>query len=128
MGMGRTESSAPGLPVRALRHGVRSRLLVCFASRCKRCVGTHGDTRRDWRHIHAQFMGTQTTATQHTHTHMGTHIHKHMHKHTHKHTHKQARAHTHTSCASWLWLWLAVRGCGCWLIFAFISWCPTVSW
>merc|ERR1711934_445839 len=135
--MTRTESSAPGLPVRALRHGVRSRLLVCFASRCKRCVGTHGDTRRDWRHIHAQFMGTQTTATQHTQTHMGTqttatqhtkthtntctstHTHKHMHNHIHKHMHKHTRTNIRTNTRARTHTRRVLRGCGCgWLCVA----------
>merc|ERR1711990_907487 len=97
--------------------------------------------RRDWRHIHAQFMGTQTTATQHTQTHMGTQTtatqhtqthgntctsthtqtHAQSHSQTHAQTHAQtyaqtgARAHTHVVCfvvvVGCAWLWLLAHLC-----------------
>merc|ERR1711907_580000 len=96
-----TESSAHGLPGRASRHGVQSRLLVCFASRCKRCASTQGGTRRDRRHTRTIRAHTiNNTPRNPTHT------------DTRTNTRNQTHARAHTSCASWSWFRLAVAVVG----------------
>merc|ERR1711934_1315592 len=122
-----TASSAPGLPDRASRHGVQSRLLVCFASRCKRCTSTKGDTPRDKRHLPARTIrGHTNDNTTRNPTHTDTHKHVRStrastHTNTRTNTRTNKRTHAHTFCVlrgrGFGWLWLLTPLC-----FRFLVW------